>query len=479
MKNIWVLFLLSLTAWPFSTEAWSQETSLTVDGPEGVPAKSFNPREVADPATPNTTENIRGSFPGPNPSSQLKGITFPAGRTVNQIQVNDGFMYGRLGQDSDGTYLSSDSNGSSLRFLTDNGGLNEWMRITTNGLVSITKNSVSNGEVGVAEDDLDTVQSYTGQAGAQMHFRLSRANCLNPLNPDDPANNKGCDSSNINAKDFLIVPYRYGISLEYPSVIETWSWDFSVHMNHKDCDPTITDWRANNSCNGAARFWVGDNWDTGGLFVTAYSDGVQADPGNSFVAIASDTYQHNSHGSLLFQIRNSQDSFKFQYGPFGSETTLARIDANGKGVFNGGTQVGGADFAESVAVAGDAKDYQEGDLLVIDSSSKQRLALSHEPYSTLVAGVYSSKPGVLATYHKMDSSELDQEVPLAVIGIVRCKVSTENGPIQIGDLLVASGTLGHAMKGTDRARLVGAVVGKALEPLHEGKGMIRILATLQ
>jgi hypothetical protein len=35
------------------------------------------------------------------------------------------------------------------------------------------------------------------------------------------------------------------------------------------------------------------------------------------------------------------------------------------------------------------------------------------------------------------------------------------------------------MKGTDRARMVGAVVGKALEPLASDKGVIQVLVTLQ
>jgi hypothetical protein len=35
------------------------------------------------------------------------------------------------------------------------------------------------------------------------------------------------------------------------------------------------------------------------------------------------------------------------------------------------------------------------------------------------------------------------------------------------------------MKGTDRARMLGAVVGKALEPLREGTGLIQALVTLQ
>jgi len=54
-----------------------------------------------------------------------------------------------------------------------------------------------------------------------------------------------------------------------------------------------------------------------------------------------------------------------------------------------------------------------------------------------------------------------------------------DGPITTGDLLVTSSTPGHAMKGTDRARMLGAVVGKALEPLREGTGVIQVLVTLQ
>ena len=71
------------------------------------------------------------------------------------------------------------------------------------------------------------------------------------------------------------------------------------------------------------------------------------------------------------------------------------------------------------------------------------------------------------------------EVPLGVVGIIPCKVSTENGAIRVGDLLVTSSTVGHAMKGTDRSRMLGAVVGKAPEPLAKGSGVIQVLVTLQ
>ena len=174
-------------------------------------------------------------------------------------------------------------------------------------------------------------------------------------------------------------------------------------------------------------------------------------------------------GGIILDGRNSS----------GSDSNLVfQVNGAGRVFAAGGFTSTGADFAESFSVRGESKNYQPGDLLVIDATSNRRLALSHQPYSTLVAGIYSTKPGVLATERKngaMDGSH----VPLAVVGVVPCKVSTENGPISPGDLLVTSSTLGYAMRGTDHTRMLGAVVGKALEPLQKGRGTIRVLVTLQ
>ena len=156
-----------------------------------------------------------------------------------------------------------------------------------------------------------------------------------------------------------------------------------------------------------------------------------------------------------------------------------RVDTNGETFADGGYQTSGADFAESVAVRGGKSLYEPGDLLVIERGAERRLTLSHTPYSTLVAGIYSTKPGMLATPHSIEDSRVKAEVPLAIVGIVPCKVTAENGPIHEGDLLVASSRPGYAMKGTDRRRMLGAVVGKALTPLPKGTGVIEVLVTLQ
>jgi hypothetical protein len=137
----------------------------------------------------------------------------------------------------------------------------------------------------------------------------------------------------------------------------------------------------------------------------------------------------------------------------------------------------GGDYAESVDVTGDRTNYGPGDVMVIDPNTPGKFLKSGEPYSTAVLGIYSTKPGVLG--RRQTGPKDPAEVPMAMVGIVPAKVSAENGPIRPGDLLVTSSTPGYAMKGTDRDRMLGAVVGKAMGSLDSGTGVIEVGVTLQ
>jgi len=137
----------------------------------------------------------------------------------------------------------------------------------------------------------------------------------------------------------------------------------------------------------------------------------------------------------------------------------------------------GGDYAESVDVSGDRAHYGPGDVLVIDPDAPAKFLKSGEPYSTAVLGVYSTKPGVLGRRQTGPTSP--DEVPMAMVGIVPTKVSAENGAIRPGDLLVTASIPGYAMKGTDRGRMLGAVVGKAMGSLDSGTGVIEVGVTLQ
>jgi hypothetical protein len=137
----------------------------------------------------------------------------------------------------------------------------------------------------------------------------------------------------------------------------------------------------------------------------------------------------------------------------------------------------GGDYAESVDVSGDRTNYSLGDVLVIDPGNVGKFLKSAEVYSTAVMGIYSTRPGMVGRRQMTPKSP--EEVPMAMVGIVPAKVSAENGPVRPGDLLVTSSTPGYAMKGTDRTRMLGAVIGKALGSVESGVGVIEVGVTLQ
>jgi hypothetical protein len=156
-------------------------------------------------------------------------------------------------------------------------------------------------------------------------------------------------------------------------------------------------------------------------------------------------------------------------------TRTGNVYADGAYYGAGGVHAGSADFAEMVLPG--QEDLVPGDVLAIGSDG--RMIRSTEPYQVTVVGVHSTEPGFVAG-NKLDEegNPLEPErIPLAVIGLVPVKASAENGPIAPGDLLVASSTPGHAMRADHFVG--GAVIGKALEPLDEGTGVIQMLVMLQ
>ncbi len=88
-------------------------------------------------------------------------------------------------------------------------------------------------------------------------------------------------------------------------------------------------------------------------------------------------------------------------------------------------------------------------------------------------------------FAELERRFLEAHAAVALSGTVDCWVDAEYGAIAVGDLLVTSPTPGHAMR-SDPLTLgelswhrPGTVLGKALEPLHTGRGEILVLLTLQ
>jgi hypothetical protein len=140
---------------------------------------------------------------------------------------------------------------------------------------------------------------------------------------------------------------------------------------------------------------------------------------------------------------------------------------------DGGYNTPASDFAELLS---GAPGLEPGDVLAVGPDGT--LVRATEAYQTSVVGVYSTKPGFIGGAPMDLEQGAAGKIPLAVVGVVPVKASAENGPIRPGDLLVASNTPGHAMK-AGATPPVGTVIGKALQGLDKGTGIITMLVTLQ
>jgi cytoskeletal protein CcmA (bactofilin family) len=140
------------------------------------------------------------------------------------------------------------------------------------------------------------------------------------------------------------------------------------------------------------------------------------------------------------------------------------------------TITGGADIAEPFDLG--SADLEPGTVLVIDDTRPGRLRESTEASDRRVAGVISgaggiqpgislSQPGVNAGGHQV-----------ALAGRVYVKADAATGAIRAGDLLTTSATPGHAMRAGDSGSH-GAILGKAMSSLPEGRGLVLVLVSLQ
>jgi hypothetical protein len=124
----------------------------------------------------------------------------------------------------------------------------------------------------------------------------------------------------------------------------------------------------------------------------------------------------------------------------------------------------GGDAVESTTSFPVLEAVEPGDLLTLDLERPGSLRLAGTAADGGVVGIVAGDPfeenGVL-------------RAPVALYGLATVKVDAGYGEIRAGDLLTSSFTPGHAMRATEI--VPGTVIGKALEPLEAGTGLIQVL----
>lgn len=123
---------------------------------------------------------------------------------------------------------------------------------------------------------------------------------------------------------------------------------------------------------------------------------------------------------------------------------------------------------------------EPGMLVCIDPENPGALTICTLAYDRTVVGIISGAGNLAPGMHLSASNDtLGRGHPVALSGRVYCWADATAAPIRPGDFLTTSNTPGHAMKVTDYARAQGAIVGKAMSPLEEGKGLVLVFVSLQ
>jgi hypothetical protein len=119
-------------------------------------------------------------------------------------------------------------------------------------------------------------------------------------------------------------------------------------------------------------------------------------------------------------------------------------------------QTGGADLAERYT---SVDDLSAGELVSLDPNNVGGVLRAKSPYQKDILGIVATSPGLIL------GPDGEKTYPIALVGRVPVKVTTENGDIKAGDRLASSSTPGYALKATNAGRVVGTV----LEDLSQDK----------
>lgn len=240
------------------------------------------------------------------------------------------------------------------------------------------------------------------------------------------------------------------------------------------------------SGNGTLSF-ITDNWDASGGVGFIHADNVSSpvvwmynSSGRNAFTVARKAYAGTGENvatidnylTPLFQVRENGNV------GIGTVTPQAKLDVNGTTRAKVVQITGGADLAEPFDVSGDR--IEAGYVVAIDPDRPGELRVSDRAYDNTVAGCISGangvKPGLIMQH---EGTSAAGQHPVALSGRVYCYADAGFGAIAPGDLLTTSDTPGHLQVVTDHDRARGAIVGKAMSALQDGRGLILVLVALQ
>ena len=137
-------------------------------------------------------------------------------------------------------------------------------------------------------------------------------------------------------------------------------------------------------------------------------------------------------------------------------SSVFRVRGDGQVFGEGAFQSSGADYAEYFKTT--STDLEAGEVVCIDVTNENGVKRCTNTSDNNVMGVVSTKPAIVGN-SSVDKEGNKNYVVVAMLGQIPAYVSTENGPITIGDSLTSASKPGYMMK----ANAGDSTVGIALQ----------------
>ncbi|MBP9772046.1 MAG: LamG domain-containing protein [Candidatus Pacebacteria bacterium] len=131
-----------------------------------------------------------------------------------------------------------------------------------------------------------------------------------------------------------------------------------------------------------------------------------------------------------------------------------RYELLADGLQGSALSAGGADLAELYS---SEDELVAGEIVVVDPHEATGVLRSTEAYQKNVLGIVATRPGLVLGVEENATTTY----PIALVGRVPVKVTTQNGVIRAGDRIAASPVAGYGMRATQAGR----VLGTALEDM--------------
>jgi len=115
----------------------------------------------------------------------------------------------------------------------------------------------------------------------------------------------------------------------------------------------------------------------------------------------------------------------------------------------------------------------------IDPDNPGNLRLARGAYNKRVAGIVAGANGLSKGIVLGNLEGSENHTPVAISGRVWVYADATQHAIEPGDLLTTAERAGYAMKATDLQKAQGAILGKAMTRLEQGKtGFVLVLVNL-